>query len=125
MCAHRQILGAFGSDPVVGPRREDDVRILGIARAIARSTSENCRIAAILLVERRHLERSAPLGAVPKYWYRFPHDAEFEIGRASCRERVFKYVSISVVALALNKILNTNMMTHQAAQSSRIPKPTY
>src|SRR3546814_8033294 len=40
MRAQRQILGAFGSDPVVGPRREDDVRILGIARAIARSRSE-------------------------------------------------------------------------------------
>src|SRR3546814_11433087 len=42
--------------------------------------------------------RSAPFDRVP--WY---DGLLFQIGRASCRERVCQYVSISVVAVSLTK----------------------
>src|SRR3546814_17274606 len=38
---------------------------------------------------------------------RIEHLASAEIGRASCRERVCQYVSISVVAVSLKKKTNT------------------
>src|SRR3546814_511362 len=37
---------------------------------------------------------------------RIPEELEFEIGRASCRERVCQYVSISVVAVSFKKNKN-------------------
>src|SRR3546814_12421445 len=38
--------------------------------------------------------------------------AQRQIGRASCRERVCQYVSISVVALSLKKKNETSMLYH-------------
>src|SRR3546814_1741644 len=46
----------------------------------------------------RALERAGPLAG--------KLDDDFQIGRASCRERVCQYVSISVVAVSLKKKAN-------------------
>src|SRR3546814_19788971 len=44
----------------------------------------------------------------PAYYQRYP--PAFQIGRASCRERVCQYVSISVVAVSLKKKSTKNQL---------------
>src|SRR3546814_11959933 len=46
-----------------------------------------------------------------------PHAGHDKIGRASCRERVCQYVSISVVAVSLNK--KKSQITQQLKHNSR------
>src|SRR3546814_18327744 len=45
---------------------------------------------------------------------------DFEIGRASCRERVCQYVSISVVAVSLTKKQKTTSVSKQMSLSNNI-----
>src|SRR3546814_14680489 len=44
-----------------------------------------------------------------------------EIGRASCRERVCKYVYISVVAASLKKKISTQLIQYMKKKNIRIP----
>src|SRR3546814_15676028 len=49
---------------------------------------------------------SGMVSAAVEAWMRKPTYRDFQIGRASCRERVCQYVSISGVAVSLKKKKN-------------------
>src|SRR3546814_19340761 len=50
-------------------------------------------------------------------WVIIPFAVIGQTGRASCRERVYQYVYISVVAVSLNKKIQSTRLRHNAQKS--------
>src|SRR3546814_14209267 len=59
-----------------------------------------------------HAAFCASVPAITSPWLPIPTLVPKEIGRASCRERVCQYVSISVVAVSLKKQIIKKLYTH-------------
>src|SRR3546814_13253989 len=89
--ASMNCLRAFSWASVRGrPRRGADAKRYRARRAGDRPTARN--------QDRRADADTAAVGSFGRPWC-----AQAEIGRASCRVRAGKYVSVSVVAVVLNK----------------------